>query len=203
MEQTIKVLDFKTEFKGTGKDTRSVDWVKFTPIGAFNTTATWVRIKEVMPPEEGFDRDDNSERIMYMRAKWDQIRPAYEAWKSGNEIPEDGTPLVAWPGINNDIAQQFIRHGIKTVEEVAGLNDANMSRVSLPNLRSLRNQAEAFLNAVESGAVAKQVTEQKEQVDALEEQLRETNEKLAAAMDLLQEQTKDQAKQKKPVKEAA
>lgn len=48
----------------------------------------------------------------------------YEAYKSGKLIPLVGTPLAEWAQISASQVETLKYHGLRTVEEVAGLTDA-------------------------------------------------------------------------------
>lgn len=192
---------FDADGKPTGRKDRPVDWVIYSPSHAAMFTQISERVEWLRPPENGLRGDDDGIKMAAMRYKWGQVERAYEAWKQGHEIPLDGTPLGAWPGINEAQAQVFRAAGIKTVEQVADITDAMISRVALPGVRDLKAQAKAFLSNVDKAASAAKVTEQDDKIKALEEQL-------SAAMELLEQQTKPKGKRapetvQEPVEEAA
>ena len=177
---TIRIHEFKTEFeqdKNTGEYNRTVDYVCYSPIHAIMTSRTWERVEHMRPPER-LARDPGGKKMMEMRILWDMIEPQYMAWKNGQEIPIDGTPLSAWPGINAAHAQVLQRHGLRTVEEVAAMGDGVLDKLPLPDKRKLREQAQAFLSAKESGQAAKRMTELEAETAALKAQLSEALEML-------------------------
>ena len=181
---TVLVLGFHQTFEKnhqTGKMDRPVEWVTYAPIHAANSTRIVVPVSQLMPPND-LPRDKGGLKMNLMRQKWDQIEPAYKAWKEGNEIPVNGTPLGAWPGINNAQAQAFLAKGIRTVEAVATLPDSAARSISLPNVRDLVKQAQAFLEATDQNTVANRMTEMEKANADLKEQLE-------AAMALLEERT--------------
>jgi hypothetical protein len=190
MKATIIIHGFKTTYemsydkdgKATGKKDRPVDWVTYSPAHAAMFTQISERVEWLRPPEN-IRGDDDGIKMAAMRHKWAQIERGYDAWKSGHEIPVDGTALGAWPGINEQQAQAFRAVGIKTVEQVAEITDAMISRVQLPSVRELKAQAKAFLEAFDRTAISSKVERQDEQIKVLQEQL-------AAAMELLEQQTK-------------
>lgn len=187
---TIIVHGFRTTYeasytpdgKPTGKMDRAVDWVEYSPFHAAMYTKVSERLDWLKPPAS-IRGDDQGIKIAAMRHKWAQIEPAYKAWKDGMEIPLDGTPLGVWPGINAGQAQAFQSAGIKTVEQVASMTDSMMSKVPLPGVRDLQKQAVAFLEATDRSSTANRLSDLEKQNNALQEQL-------AAAMELLEQQTK-------------
>lgn len=198
---TIRVTGFKIEYamnKETGKRDRPIEWVEYAPVHAVMTSRIWDRVKNLMPPEN-IDNDDDGKKIAFMRHRWAMIEPAYEAWKQGQDLPLNGTPLAAWAGVTAEQAQALSRMGIRSVEEVASLTDSVMGKVPLPNVRDLIAQAKAFLDASDRNVVADKLAGQQSEIDGLKEQL-------AAAMELLEEQTKGKkgkADDKKVDEEAA
>jgi hypothetical protein len=188
---TIRVLGFKVEYiddpKGGDKQIAR-DWVEYAPISALLTTRIWDMVHKMRPPER-IRGDDDGKKMDFMRYRWAMIEPAYTAWKSGQDIPLDGTPLGAWPGVTAEQVMAIQRLGIRTVEEVAGMSDSVITKLPIPNPRELVKQARAFLEATDRGAAAKRLADQDSKIEALQEQL-------AAAMELLEEK----ASKPKPAK---
>lgn len=183
---TIVVLGFKQTFERdpqTGVMNRPVDWVNYAPVHAVQTTQIWERIDKMRPPENGLGRDDAGAKMAYLNIRWSMIEPAYEAWKQGIEMPLDGTPLGAWPGINEAQANAFRAVGVKTVEGIRDLPENLVGKVALPGVREIKKQAGLFLDARDATSAAVRQAEQEERIKGLEEQL-------AAAMELLEEQSR-------------
>ncbi len=138
----IRVIEFKTVYKGE----RGIDMVHLAASDAFTETgqlthSTWHRLKDVIPPEheEGMRGD-------FLRARWGVIEPAYKAWKEGNEIPEVGTPLAAWPGLTETQVAGLRQLRIMTVEQVRDMTEAQIARVNLPGVRALKQAAADWLD---------------------------------------------------------
>ena len=170
----IRILEFKTEYDATGKAT---DWVHFTSGDAFSeagqvTHSTWERISRLIPPEY-IVNDDAGDKMKALRGQWSQIEPHYNAWKAGNEIPADGTPLGAWPGLSNAQAETLRKIGINTVQKLATIPETVLARPPLPNLRDLKAQAMLWLEGRDKAALEAQVAEQQRQIDAMLEMLAE------------------------------
>lgn len=173
----IRILGFKTDYKANGE---GIDWVHFTSSDAMTesgtvTHSTWERVEALRPPEV-IENDDGGLKLGYMRRLWEQIEPAYEAWRSGNEVPEDGTPLAAWPGLNREQADALRGIHILTVEALAAVSDAILSRPVLPNMRELKRQAQMWLDARAGADMAARVAELEAQNAALMEMVTEAAE---------------------------
>jgi hypothetical protein len=136
-----------------------------------------------MNPENIKHRDgaNNSEKVAYMTAIWRDIEPAYNAWREGREIPLNGTPLAAWPGITPEQAEIFRLTGIRTVEAVRDMTEMQRGKVRLPHAKDLQELAKAFLENTDAAKAAqreaakdKQIADMAERMLAMEEMLAKT-----------------------------
>lgn len=172
----LRVVEFKTEYRSAGK--APVEWVLVAPLGdGFEKTRTWHRVKDVMPREDADDKMQNSMTHIDMVAKWSVIEPAYNAWKSGQEIPVDGTPLAAWAGVTQEQAEFMKKLGIRTVEDVTIMGDSTISQLSFPNARELPKLAKKYLEGAELTAKDAELEAMRERVAAMEDLLNEKTEK--------------------------
>ena len=175
----LRVLGFKQEYHPDG---RVIDMVQFTSHDAIRengepTHSTWERISRLTPPEV-IENDEGGLKAAALRSQWAQIEPAYLAWKQGHEIPEDGTPLGAWPAISQQQAEALKSVGLSTVESIAGASENILAKPPLPHMRDLQRQAKMFL---EGRGKAE-----------LEEKLRQLEEQNAAMLEMLAEQQEPQ-----------
>lgn len=181
----IRVLDFKTEYR-TGKD--PVDWVLVAPLGAeFEKTQTWQRVSKIKPPVTDDDNYKSSATYQDMERKWTIIGPAYEAWKSGMDIPEDGTPLSAWSGVTAEQAKFMRSVGIRTVEEVRDMGESTIEKLRFPNARKLPALAKSWLEG--------------EQVAEKDAKILELEERMAVMAEMLEERQAAKPKRGRPKKE--
>lgn len=203
---TIVVLGFDTTYemnRETKRRDREVTWVTYAPAHMAHYAQTRERIDFMNPANlrNRADDENGAKKEDFLRWRWAQIETAYNAWKQGHEIPIDGTPIAAWPGLNKAQADVFRAMGIKSVEMIAGMNDAVMGRVQLPGVRDIVAQAKAFLEASDRSTTANRLTE-------LEEHNKALAERLEAAMALLEQQAVPEQKRgpgrpRKEVAEAA
>lgn len=172
----LRVLDFKTEYRTAGRD--PIDWVLLAPIGAdFEKTQTWHRVAKLVPPADADDATRSSATYQDMEAKWSIIGPAYDAWKNGQELPEDGTPLEAWSGVTAEQAKFMKAMGVRTVEDVRDMGDATLEKLRFPNARKLPGLAKMWLEGEAVAEKDAQIAEMAEKMAAMEELL---NERMAA-----------------------
>lgn len=176
---SIIVLGFETKISN-GKE---VDYVTYGPTYDLDKTKVVARVSEVMFDPAKFDEGGNNMKRDFIKHRWSMIEPAYREWKDGNALPETGTPLISWAGVNKAQVEALKSAHIKTVEQLAGLPDGNMEKMRVPGLRVLREQAQAFLSSAKSDSklndVIKENADLRDRLDAAMEML----EKLAADKD--------------------
>ena len=92
-----------------------------------------------------FAQLDKAARNNRIPQEWlDHFKKAYDAWKSGKEIPLNGTPILGWGVISPAQQETLIRLGILTVEDLGGVNDEGMRRIGM-SAGEFRNKARAWL----------------------------------------------------------
>lgn len=108
------------------------------------------------------------------RRRWPQL---YQAWKAGQEAPEEGYALEQWAGINKAQVEELRFAKVRTVEQLASLPDDALNRCVPMGGWQLREKAQRFLKQMEGSA-------QTEALAAENASLRET-------MDLMKAQHED------------
>lgn len=80
-----------------------------------------------------------------------QIKPpapwaihAYERWKSGQEIPENGWALRHWNALSPAQLKTCLAANVRTVEDLAALNDEGVKRLGIGGLQLVRLAREAL-----------------------------------------------------------
>ncbi len=141
---------FKYKTLASG-ETIAEEWCNFARPGMQGMMETPMRITEKVKNAPG----------------WEVFEPYYEAWKKGQEMPETGTPLGAWPSLDAEQVAAFKMAGIRTVEDVAAMNDRQKSQVKLPGLTRLQQEARTFMDAKDSRAVELELQQLRDQVAAL------------------------------------
>jgi hypothetical protein len=175
----IVILGFKTEY-ANGKEE---DWVLYAPRHSAASTQTWERVKALRPDPAKIgtiSSENRNMKLAAMTAFWEQIEPAYKAWKEGYEAPASGTSLRSWPALRQEQIDALVRGGVRSIEDLAECPDHALGRIQLPGLQSLKRQAVEFLKNKDKHDIAKQLADSKAANEALAEQLQ-------AAMELLEE----------------
>lgn len=162
------VLGFKSEYRNN----REVDWVQIAPSGeAFERTQTWLRIKDITPPANVDETRANGLSYKVMAARWAVIEPKYRAWKAGQDIPEDGTPLAAWAGVSPEQVAHLRHMGIQTVEAVRDMGEGAIARLPFPNARKLPQLAADFLSSKGEAEKDRLIADMQERMAIMEEML--------------------------------
>lgn len=192
----LRVYGFWTQYKPDPLDaarTIGLDWVEY---GNMTDDRTKIRqrvsqLRDCLVPLA--DAAGNP-AVEMAHVRWNLIRPQYEAWKSGQELPEEGTPLGAWNAVSPEQAAVFKQNGVRTVEEIAAFSDAHIQKFSdkIPRLRELVVQAKAFIEAGDQARLARSIEKRDEEIEALKsdnEEMRQMNrallEKVNALADLV------------------
>lgn len=192
LNDEVDKYGFKLDAKGNRvKSLQEEHWVSYSPAHSPLNTVNCDRVRHMIPDPARMGEDQDGEKLRFFSHRWEQIRPAYEAFKDGREIPINGTPLAIWGGLSQEQAEVLRQHSIRTVEEVRDLKESQLERIRLPNVRDLRQQAKLFLENNDAAQAAAREA-QKDRV------IEEMAERLAAMEALLEQQTAP-----KPKKDAA
>lgn len=170
------ILGFRTNYVTRNGQVQEVDYVDVCAPGMAQRTVTPLRIGDVMRVREDGDPDNPAWAMAKM--KRDYIKPAYEAWKAGQALPEVGTPIGAWSGLTPEQAQGFRNVGLRSVEEIANATEVVITRVPLPNVRALQKMARDWLDGRESSKVAADLEHKDRQIAEMREQLEEMRQML-------------------------
>lgn len=172
MANPIRIVKFWTTYQpkpdGT---TEAIDRVEYCAPGMAQRTTTTATVRSLSRLIPNVDPDNIAAAMA--KSRWEAIEPAYNAWKAGQEAPTNGTPLAAWPGVSPEQAEVMRTLGLRTVEDVAGSTDTVISRVQLPGVRELQQNAKRFLAARDNVAVASQMGALEAAMQIKDEQLEE------------------------------
>lgn len=109
----------------------------------------------------------------------------YAAWKSGAEAETaGGWPLEKWPEVDVAQIEELRARGVRTVEHLAGMSDANLAKLG-PGWRPVRQAAQDFLESAKSAAPLTRLREENEalksRLEVLERALQERKPKKTEA----------------------
>lgn len=170
MKPMIAVQKFWTEYKQNKtnpKEMIGIDMVAYGPVGQLDRTINISKVStlsKIMP----LQGNEQNPAVAMAHARWDAIKPRYDAWKTGNELPIQGTPLAAWNGVTPEQAEILKASNIRTVEEIAELNDATRARIPLPGLQDLIGSAKRYVASSDFVQYQKALADKDEQIKRLE-----------------------------------
>jgi len=183
---SLRVLKFYTKYTTLPDgSTRASDWADICAIGQAQLAVTPTPIsllQKVRPVAE--NSEDEAAKMAW--ARWNYIKPLYEAWKAGNDAPVTGTPLSAWPGLTHEQAEIIKAAGYRSVEEIAEASDTTINLVKLPGIREIQANARRFVASKDQAKVTAELAKKDEEITALKDRLDEMAE-MFAAMKLEQE----------------
>lgn len=175
----IRILRFWTEY---GPDKRNpgqmtgIDWVEWGKIGDRTGATTRERVHALKPRELSGTKGGFHEPV-----EWAAVGPAYEKWKANEAIPENGTPLAAWPGADRALVDALKGVNVLTVEDFAGTPDHALAGIPIPDLRRRKKMAEDFLLAQgDVSAMQAELSKRDDQIDRQARQIADMQEQLAA-----------------------
>lgn len=167
----FRIIKFWTQYKRTAAGLKAIDMVEYCAVGMASKATTVARIADLRRIREAPDPDDVASNLA--RERWLFIEKHYNAWKSGQEAPEHGTPLAAWPGISAEQAEVMRTAGLRSVEDIASATDSVINRIQLPGVRDIQNAAKLFLDSLDTQRTADELARKDQQIAALSEQLEE------------------------------
>jgi len=173
----MRIVKFETRYVvKEGELPRADDWVYLCPPGSSDRSVSTKRVSQLLKikPER---------EVMY--ALRQIVEPAYQAWKQGHAVPETGTPLGAWPALSPDQAEAFRTIGIRTVEEVRGMNEREMNRIQIPGIRGFPEMAGRYLDSLDKTTTNRRLKKKDEEVAELKEANEELKAQLAELMALV------------------
>ena len=108
---------------------------------------------------------------------------SYKMWKAGQELPVTGTPIKTWPVLSPSQVGALLSIHVRTVEDLATLNDEGLKRVGMGAI-DLKQKAQAWLaQAQDKGPLTMEVSN-----------LKKENETLKASLDDLHRRLNDMQK---------
>lgn len=123
------------------------------------------------------------------QAHADLYAQSYTRWKAGQELPVTGTPIKTWPVATPSQVEAMIQMGVRTVEDLAQLNDDGLRRIGMGAV-DLKNKAKAWLAAAQDkGKLAQDMAA----VQRTNEELQQMVASLTAKVEALQQALPDSA----------
>lgn len=158
------------------KQPRARDMVEYGPIGSAGRSHTTERIDMISKVHAN---PGQNPATVAAKVLWDFIRPRYEAWKNNQELPATGTPLAAWNHLTQQQAEILRVNGVRSVEDVASLTDTHVTRIPIPNLRSIIDAAKRFLDTSDVNKFAAEMKAKDDTIAALSARVEQLAEMVA------------------------
>lgn len=89
----------------------------------------------------------------------------YEAFKQGQAVSPEGTPLEYWPPMTPGKIMELKHLGFRTVDDIAKMDDLSVQRIGMGGM-GLRNAARAFLDDAEAGKLTSQLQAENDRLTA-------------------------------------
>ena len=87
------------------------------------------------------------------------VERLYEAWKNGQELPPNGTPIKGWGVLSPAQQENLIHYRVLTVEDAAGMNEDIMRKLGMGAVE-IKNKAKTWLaQLAERGPATMQIAE--------------------------------------------
>lgn len=166
--------------------TRDEERILVTPAGSKDVHVAnaleWLANKERMandqPPQY------NPQWVTHFRA-------AFDLWRKGHEVPENGTSIRAWPLASPSEVKRCIEANVLTIEDLAQANEPALQRLGMGG-RALKDKATLWLAEREGPGKAVQ------QVEALKVENAELRRRLDEVEDALHSMTERAAERPRP-----
>lgn len=131
--------------------------------------------------DEWIQRKKNEAARGVYNGDWiERIEKQYEAWKKGNELPREGTPVLTWPAITPEQNARLRHLGFTVIEDVAQVPDGSLGQIGLDG-RQIRDLARAWINeGTDKGKNAQLIADQNSRIEAQDTLIREMQEELKA-----------------------
>lgn len=144
--------------------TKDIDFALITPQGSKD------RIELIV--SEWFQMLEAEVRANRFPLAWlSAFKEAYKFWKEGLEIPENGFSILNWPILSPSQVRTFLDMGIRTVEDVAAMNEEAIRHIGMGG-RSLKQRAADWLASSENvGKASEELSALRQENEHLRESL--------------------------------
>lgn len=166
------IEDRNATIKAGGLVMRDVDYVIVRQVGCKDT---------VEKEAEGWlvDIEKAAAQGTYPGEWVRHFREKYQAFKAGQAEPELGLSVRQWPSLSKAQAENLIAAGVRTVEDVAAMNEPTMQRVGM-GARELKGKAKAYVESRDQNKAAEQITALQAQLGDRETRIEALEARLAA-----------------------
>ena len=143
---------------------QDVDFAIITP--PYSKDELWKQAKTFI-----LDNEDKVRQGKMDPAVSDRYKRQYEAWKAGQELPLDGTPIKGWPVLSPAQQEVCIRANIPTVEYLSQINDEGQKAIGMGALDMKRKAIAWLQQATDKGPLTLEIAGLKQENDLLKKNL--------------------------------
>jgi hypothetical protein len=166
------IEDRDASIKSGGIVMRDVDYVIVRQVGSKDTVE-----------KDAVEWLADLDRMVALRsypAEWARhFRDKYDAFKKGQSEPELGLSVRQWPSLSKAQAENLINAGVRTVEDVADMNEPTMQRVGM-GARELKKKAATYLASRDANKASEQITALTVQIEDRDTRIASLEARLAA-----------------------
>lgn len=172
---TIKVERFWTDYRAdeNGALTVPVDMVSYFVVGQQGRSVTISTVKRILDKVIPLEQAPDNPAVQFANYRKEVIQPLYDNYKKGNEIPEHGTPLGAWGGVNSEQATALKQIGFTTVEEIAECSESALAKLPLPNPKQYKKLANDYLVAKDANKLDDELSKRDDTIAQQQSELEE------------------------------
>lgn len=125
---------------------------------------------------------EKSRRNQYNPQWVEHFNSVYRAWKEGNELPVNGTPIKTWPLLSPAQVKNLLAAKCFTVEDLAVANEPLIAMLGMGG-RDLKGKAQAYLEQANNGGkVASELAALKVRLEDMAAQIEKKDEQIASLM---------------------
>lgn len=136
-----------------------------------------VEMVEIFIPGDAKSQPCHKVRPHHIK-RWER---EYASFKNGHAQKLNGTPLEQWPGLSAAQIATFHACNIRTVQDIIGLNDSQLSSLGM-GAREIQARATAWLEQATGSAVAERLAAENARKDEEMAELRRQMAELQAAV---------------------
>ena len=107
------------------------------------------------------------------------FRDKYQAYKAGQDEPELGLSVKQWPSLSKAQVENLLSAGVRTVEDIAGMNEPTMRKVGM-GARELQKKARTYLETRDANKATEMITSLQVAVEAKDERIASLEARLLA-----------------------
>lgn len=107
------------------------------------------------------------------------FRDKYQAYKAGQDEPELGLSVKQWPSLSKAQVENLLAAGVRTVEDVAGMNEPTMRKVGM-GARELQKKARTYLETRDANKATEMISSLQIAVETKDERIASLEARLAA-----------------------